>query len=408
MQIHELTQHPLNEGFMDTLKSVKNTAYGRTIDNMIPSDREIKRAVGQAGKSIRNVAGSAATGAKNVYNKTASAVAPAVKSAAGSVGSAITNNPATRAYDRSTGVLGKAPSYASTAQNAAQKLSKQGFGAQYQAPSADWQEKLKKVQTDPAVKQYIQSLASAWSKSAPAAAAPAAAASTPNYGAGGGAAQLTGTPSSVPSSVPSTPLNTPTAVNKTPTANQTIRVGGQKIDPNDPKNATTIAALRRQGAINETVSPDEDQYADAFISWADEKLKTRESNTGETIEMNDVRELPGISDALNPVLEQIVNTRGTPQQAAAVAKYFEIAVAGVQAVAQAVRNKNPQALSGGIASAAAVKPVMQQRLRALGLTPAQIQKIGKMLQDNSGDKTFKSTNNPQVDALLMTLGMTPL
>ena len=443
MQIHELTQHPLNEGFMDSLKN-KTGTMGNTINSMIPTDREVKQAVGRAGKSIRNVAGSAARGAKNVYNKTASAVAPAVKSAAGSVGSAITNNPATRAYDRSTGVLGKAPSYASTAQNAAQKLSKQGFGAQYQAPSADWQEKLKKVQTDPAIKQYIQSLASAWSKSAPAlsksapAPAPAAAApnygagggaataqltgtpssvtstplktpaATPNYGAGGGAAQLTGTPSSVPSSVPSTPLNTPTAVNKTPTANQTIRVGGQKIDPNDPKNATTIAALRRQGAINETVSPDEDQYADAFISWADEKLKTRESNTGETIEMNDVRELPGISDALNPVLEQIVNTRGTPQQAAAVAKYFEIAVAGVQAVAQSIRNKNPSALSGGIASAAAVKPVMQQRLRALGLTPAQIQQIGQMLRVNSGDKTFKRTNNPQIDAFLMTLGMTPI
>ena len=441
MQIHELTQHPLNEGFMDTLKN-KTGTMGKTINSMIPSDREIKQAVGRAGKSIKNVAGSAATGAKNVYNKTTSAIAPAVKSAASSAASAVTNNPATRAYDRSTGVLGKAPSYASTAQNAAQKLSKQGFGAQYQAPSADWQEKLKKVQTDPAVKQYIQSLASAWSKSAPAlsksAPAPAAAApnygagggaataqltgtpssvtstplktpaATPNYGAGGGAAQLTGTPSSVPSSVPSTPLNTPTAVNKTPTANQTIRVGGQKIDPNDPKNATTIAALRRQGAINETVSPDEDQYADAFISWADEKLKTRESNTGETIEMNDVRELPGISDALNPVLEQIVNTRGTPQQAAAVAKYFEIAVAGVQAVAQSIRNKNPSALSSGIASAAAVKPVMQQRLRALGLTPAQIQQIGQMLRVNSGDKTFKRTNNPQIDAFLMTLGMTPL
>ena len=437
MQIHELTQHPLNEGFMDTLKN-KTGTMGKTINSMIPSDREIKQAVGRAGKSIKNVAGSAATGAKNVYNKTTSAIAPAVKSAASSAASAVTNNPATRAYDRSTGVLGKAPSYASTAQNAAQKLSKQGFGAQYQAPSADWQEKLKKVQTDPAVKQYIQSLASAWSKSAPALSksAPAPAAAAPNYGAGGGAAtaQLTGTPSSVtstplktpaatpnygagggaaqltgtPSSVPSTPLNTPTAVNKTPTANQTIRVGGQKIDPNDPKNATTIAALRRQGAINETVSPDEDQYADAFISWADEKLKTRESNTGETIEMNDVRELPGISDALNPVLEQIVNTRGTPQQAAAVAKYFEIAVAGVQAVAQSIRNKNPSALSSGIASAAAVKPVMQQRLRALGLTPAQIQQIGQMLRVNSGDKTFKRTNNPQIDAFLMTLGMTPL
>jgi len=408
MQIHELTQHPLNEGFMDTLqKNVKNSAYGRAIDSMIPTDREIKQAVGRASKSIRNVAGSAATGAKNVYNKTASAVAPAVKSAASGVASAVTNNPATRAYDRSTGVLGKAPSYASTAQNAAQKLNKQGFGPQYQAPSADWQEKLKKVQTDPAVKQYIQSLVSAWPKAEPTVVAKAPAPRTttntpstitpptPNYGAAG-AGQITG----APSTVTTTPLK--------PAAPQPISIGGQKLDPNDPKNATTIAALRRQGAINETVSPDEDQYADAFISWADEKLKTRESNTGETIEMNDVRELPGISDALNPVLEQIVNTRGTPQQAAAVAKYFEIAVAGVQAVAQSIRNKDPGALSGGIASAASVKPVMQQRLRALGVTPAQMQQIGQMLRINSGDKTFRRTNNPQVDALLMTLGMTPI
>jgi hypothetical protein len=51
---------------------------------------------------------------------------------------------------------------------------------------------------------------------------------------------------------------------------------------------------------------------------------------------------------------------------------------------------------------------MQQRLRALGVTPAQMQQIGQMLRINSGDKTFKRTNNPQVDALLMTLGMTPI
>jgi hypothetical protein len=402
MQIHELTQHPLNEGFMDTLqKNVKNSAYGRVIDRLVPTDREIKQAVGRASKSIRNVAGSAATGAKNVYNKTASAVAPAVKSAASSAASAVTNNPATRAYDRSTGVFGKAPSYASTAQAASQKLNKQGFGPQYQAPSADWQEKLKKVQTDPAVKQYIQSLVSAWAKAEPTviASTPAPApktTSTPNYGTAG-AGQLTG----APSTVTTTPL-------KPQTSNQPISIGGQKLDPNDPKNASTIAALRRAGAIEESVSPDEDQYVDTFISWADEKLKTRESRTGETIEMNDVRELPDISDALNPVLEQIVNTRGTPQQAAAVAKYFEIAVAGVQAVAQSIRNKDPSALTGGIASASSVKPVMQQRLRALGVTPVQIQQIGQMLRINSGDKTFKRTNNPQVDALLMTLGMTPI
>jgi len=400
MQIHELTQHPLNEGFMDSLKN-KTGTMGNTIKGMIPTDQEIIRGVKQAGKNIKNVAGSAATGAKNIYNKTASAVGPTAKSAASSVASAVTNNPATRAYDRSTGVFGKAPGYASTAQVAAQKLSKQGFGPQYQAPSADWQDKLKKVQTDPAVKQYIQSLVAAWAKAEPTvvASTPAPApkaAPTPNYGAAG-AAQLTGTPSTVTT----TPL-------KTPVSNQPISIGGQKLDPNDPKNASIIAKLRQQGAIHEAVSPDEDQYADAFISWSDDHLKTRESTTGETIEMDDVRELPEIDTALNTALEQIVNTRGTAQQAAAVAKYFQVAVAGVQAVAQSIRNNNPQARTGGIASAAAVKPVMQQRLRALGVTPAQMQQIGQMLRINSGDKTFKRTNNPQVDALLMTLGMTPI
>jgi len=385
---------------MDNLKN-KTGTMGNTIKSMIPTDREIKQAVGQAGKNIKNVAGSAATGAKNIYNKTASAVAPAAKSVASGVASAATNNPATRAYDRSTGVFGKAPSYASTAQVAAQKLNKQGFGPQYQAPSADWQDKLKKVQTDPAVKQYIQSLVAAWAKAEPTVVAsiPAPApktAPTPNYGAAG-AGQLTGTPSTVTA----TPL-------KTPASNQPISIGGQKLDPNDPKNASTIAALRRQGAINEAVSSDEDQYADAFISWSDNHLKTRESTTGETIEMDDVRELPGIDTQLNTALEQIVNARGTAQQSAAVAKYFQVAVAGVQAVAQSIRNKNPQARTGSIASAAAVKPVMQQRLRALGVTPAQMQQIGQMLRINSGDKTFKRTNNPQVDALLMTLGMTPI
>jgi hypothetical protein len=386
---------------MDSLKN-KTGTMGNTIKGMIPTDQEIIRGVKQAGKNIKNVAGSAATGAKNIYNKTASAVGPTAKSAAGGVASAVTNNPATRAYDRSTGVFGKAPSYASTAQFTAQKLNKQGFGPQYQAPSADWQDKLKKVQTDPAVKQYIQSLVAAWSKAEPTvvASAPAPAPKTtptPNYStAGAGAGQTTG----APGTVTTTPLK--------PGAPQPISIGGQKLDPNDPKNASIIAKLRQQGAINEAVSPDEDQYADAFISWSDNHLKTPESTTGETIEMDDVRELPGIDTELNTALEQIVNARGTPQQAQAVAKYFQVAVAGVQAVAQSIRNKNPQARTGSIASAAAVKPVMQQRLRALGVTPAQMQQIGQMLRINSGDKTFKRTNNPQVDALLMTLGMTPI
>ena len=160
MKIHELTQNPLNEGFMDTLKNVKNSAYGRAIDSIGKSIHDADRSASQSARR-------AAAAVGQTVKRAAGAVGPAVKSAASGVASAVTNNPATRAYDRSTGVFGKAPSYASTAQAASQKLNKQGFGPQYQAPSADWQEKLKKVQTDPAVKQYIQSLVSAWTKAEP-------------------------------------------------------------------------------------------------------------------------------------------------------------------------------------------------------------------------------------------------
>jgi hypothetical protein len=57
--------------------------------------------------------------------------------------------------------------------------------------------------------------------------------------------------------------------------------------------------------------------------------------------------------------------------------------------------------------ASSIKPAMQQKLNALGVSPMQQAQIGKALQAN-GDKTFRETGNAQIDAMLMAFGMTPI
>jgi hypothetical protein len=91
MQIHELTTHKISrtdEGFMDTLKSIKNTPYGRAIDNIGKSVGDAKQAVGQ---TVQNVSNRIPTPVK----RAAGAVASGVSNVAGTVGSAIVNPTAT-------------------------------------------------------------------------------------------------------------------------------------------------------------------------------------------------------------------------------------------------------------------------------------------------------------------------
>jgi hypothetical protein len=91
MKIHELTQHTISrtdEGFMDTLKSIKNTPYGRAIDNIGKSVGDAKQAVGQSARRAVRAVGPAVKSA-------AGAVASGVSNVAGTVGSAIVNPTAT-------------------------------------------------------------------------------------------------------------------------------------------------------------------------------------------------------------------------------------------------------------------------------------------------------------------------
>jgi hypothetical protein len=102
--------------------------------------------------------------------------------------------------------------------------------------------------------------------------------------------------------VPGAPLNEP------------ISIGGQKLNPKDPKDAKLIAQLKAKGNLEEAFAdlpgakpaaggavdpkvtagvgkqgnPLSSAYITAFKKWADAKLATRESNTGETLTMKTV------------------------------------------------------------------------------------------------------------------------
>jgi hypothetical protein len=86
MKIHELTQHTISrtdEGFMDTLKSIKNTPYGQAIDQIGQSALAAKQAVGQTVQNVSNriptpvkrVAGAVGTGVGRAVSGAASAIA---------------------------------------------------------------------------------------------------------------------------------------------------------------------------------------------------------------------------------------------------------------------------------------------------------------------------------------------
>jgi len=342
MQIHELTLPPMNEGFMDKLKSTVAQAQG-TVGNAISKYGQAKDYVGaqvsQAGNKIM------------AANKAAGKAMPAV-------------------LQRMTG------DYSSSAAGVAQGMEKKGFGMQYQPPSDNWRLKYRTIKTDPAVTQFAKAIADAWPKfekrQVKVAPVPAAATQTPT---------------------PNTPQS------------NFAKIGKDKLNPNDPADAKILAAMQKQGHLEEAVTPEEDRYAEAFVRWSDEKLKTREKTTGEVIDMDDVREITDLNAQLKTALQQVVNSRGTPEQNAAIVQYCMLASAGVQAVAQGIKNKNPRSRSSVMASS--IKPAMQQKLNALGVSPMQQAQIGKALQAN-GDKTFRETGNAQIDAMLMAFGMTPI
>ena len=417
MQIHELTQHPLNEGFMDTLKSAG------------------KNALGTVGPAIKNAASSVRSAVKDpmAWNQRMHAKMPA-------------------ALQQMTG------DYSGSAAKIAQNMEKKGLGAQYQPPSAKWEDKLKQIEANPAIKQYAKSIAAGWASQEQNAISPTVglddymtikkvlplvtsfaqrnnntvtssqigqylAKNSPTIWSNTtdkrsalrtianelkkqGITVDNTTPTAAPASA--TPGTTPSAKKSTvlPKIAQ-AQPGAPTPAEQNILNQRIQSALQNQSpTVTEamaTIGPKAEDYAISFRQWSDNKFKSKDPTTYETLTMDMVRGLPGMKAQLDDTLTNIIKTRGTPQQLQFVEKYAMLATAGMQALGQMNKNKKQQGVAPGTGSAQAQ---LKQKLKSVGITDRALDQVGQILRVG-GNANFHSTGNVQVDALLLAMGLRP-
>ena len=418
MQIHELTQHPLDEGFMDTLKSAG------------------KNALGTVGPAIKNAASSVRSAVKDpmAWNQRMHAKMPA-------------------ALQQMTG------DYSGSAAKIAQNMEKKGLGAQYQPPSAKWEDKLKQIEANPAIKQYAKSIAAGWASQEQNAISPTVglddymtikkvlplitsfaqrnnntvtssqigqylAKNSPTIWSNTtdkssalrtiatelkkkGITVDSATPTAAPASA--TPGRIPSA--RRPAGLPKIaqaQPGAPTPAEQNILNQRIQAALTNQPptTVSEamtTIGPKAEDYAASFRQWSDNKFKSKDPTTYEILTMDMVRGLPGMTAQLDDTLNNIIKTRGTPQQQQFVEKYAMLATAGMQALGQMNKNKKQQGVAPGTGSA---QVQLKQKLRAAGITDKALDQVGQILRVG-GNANFHSTGNVQIDALLLAMGLRP-
>lgn len=353
------------------------------------------------------------------------------------------------------GILDAFPPAARAASVAA-GLSKQGYGATGAVPrggspipSDDWKEKLTQVKKNSAVKQYISQLTQGWTKTADTLIKPTQ-----------GLTSLDTLQKTIPTLVSaakktnnnltSTQIgqilskSAPTVWNNTADKSAAIAQlkdeltkQGVMVDrasvavaPSKPSTkysygkpgqmSSTVAASTpgqtmqkvfgqpkggiqgMQSDLNEATSmgPAADQYQTAFVKWSDSQLASRDPVTYQAITMQDVRRLPGLATELDRALQAVVSARDTPQSVATVTQYLELAVAGVQARSQQLKNKAPQVSVDATSAADQNLGTVQQTLAKVGVNPRALATFAS----NSKQKAVVTTGNAEADALLKQAG----
>ena len=290
-----------------------------------------------------------------------------------------------------------------TAASAAANLSAKGYGPggadpadprqkqTAQALSTNWKDKLAQAKKDPAVKQYISQLAQGWAQEAKKIQTPPAP-TTPNQ------------------STPTTPTSTAS------TSTIPVIVGGKRLDPKNPNDAQILAAMQAQGKLEEGPARNRraarqqqgnsgtaqvDPYQEAFVRWSDAQLASKDPVTYQAITMKDVRDkVPGLKAELDQALQAVVSARDTPQSATAIAQYLELAVAGVQARSQELKNKAPEVATQALSGAQAKLGSVQQTLRNVGVNPGAL----SAFSSKAKSKNVVTTGNDEADALLKQAG----
>ena len=314
------------------------------------------------------------------------------------------------------------------AASAAAKLQAQGYGPAGTAPpgkkspvpSADWKDKLAQAKKDPAVKQYVSQLAQGWAQEAKKVPAPAT--TTPN--------QPTNVVPIKPASTASTPnQTTPTPAARANPGQMSAAVAASKpgkdlqkmfgqprggiqdmqsdleeapldLKGNLGQRRAARAAQQNPGAapVNTTQV---DPYQATFVQWSDAQLASKDPVTYQAITMKDVRaKFPELKAELDRALQAVVSARDTPQSAAAIAQYLELAVAGVQARSQELKNKAPEVAINALSNAQANLGSVQQTLSKVGVNPRALSAFGSKAKS----KNVVTTGNDEADALLKQAG----
>ena len=270
-----------------------------------------------------------------------------------------------------------------SAASSAAKLQAQGYGPagtpppgkKSPIPSAEWKDKLTQVKKDPAVKQYISQLSQGWAQEAK-------------------KIQTPPTPPTPNQSAQNTPAST------AGTSTQPVTLGGKRLDPNNPKDAQVLAAMKAQGKLEENTAQT-DPYQEAFVQWSDAQLASKDPVTYRAITMDDVRtKFPDLKTQLDQALQAVVLARDTPQSTAAIAQYLELAVAGVQARSQELKNKAPEVATQALSGAQANLGGVQQTLARVGVNPEALSAFGSKAKS----KNVVTTGNAEADALLKQAG----
>jgi hypothetical protein len=272
------------------------------------------------------------------------------------------------------------------AASVAAKLQAQGYGPsgtpppakKSPIPSAEWKDKLTQVKKDPAVKQYISQLSQGWAQEAKKIQTPPAS-------------------TAVNQSAQNTPASTAS------TSTQPVTLGGKRLDPNNPKDAQVLAAMKAQDKLEEANTTQADPYQEAFVQWSDAQLASKDPVTYSAITMKDVRaKFPDLKTQLDQALQAVVSARDTPQSTAAIAQYLELAVAGVQARSQQLKNKAPEVAINALSGAQANLGSVQQTLSDVGVNPRALSAFGSKAKS----KNVVTTGNAEADALLKQAGFT--
>jgi hypothetical protein len=148
-----------------------------------------------------------------------------------------------------------------------------------------------------------------------------------------------------------------------------------------------------------TAGPTDDAaYDKKFVSWANQKLASKESNTGTGIDLNTVMKDPATAADLRSSLKSVVASKDNLQTLKqTVTDFFVKAMKGMQKAAQNIRGTAPAEPGAGQADAVELNKG-QQLAKGLGLDLAKLRQL-------AGIEPTRATGNPAIDSILTAAGV---